>query len=277
MHNKQQFNKAEVIRWSHFSRHGDAIFLTLRREVLVSVLSVATLTAACPDSSAARMSMTPAAQTAADGEDSLQASALEDSSPIDISCLQNGDLLFSVASPSRDGVAAAITDVTEGYDLQRVSHVAIVCREADDNIFVIEASSARGVWLTPIDSFLAHSDHSPDGSPLVLAGRLKDKSSAAAAMAKAKTYLGRPYDFQYLPGDSAIYCSELVHYSYTDKDGQPIFPQQPMSFHDKSGQVTPFWTAYYRRWDMDVPEGWPGTNPGAISRSEAIDIIGKFF
>ena len=276
MYYKQRFNKAEVLRWSQFSRHGDAIFLTLKREVLVGVLSVATLTAACPDSSAARMSTASSSPHAAD-EDSLQASALEDSSPIDISCLETGDLLFNVVSPTRDGVAAAIVDVTEGYDLQRVSHVAIVCIEADGTIFALEASSAHGVWLNPIDSFLVHSDHSPQGLPLVLVGRLKDQSSAAASVSKAKAYIGRPYDHQYLPGDSALYCSELLHYSYTTSDGTPIFPQQPMSFHDKSGQVTPFWVDYYRRWNMEVPEGWPGTNPGALSKSHAIDIIGRFF
>ena len=38
MYYKQRFNKAEVLRWSQFSRHGDASFLTLKREVLVGVV-----------------------------------------------------------------------------------------------------------------------------------------------------------------------------------------------------------------------------------------------
>ena len=91
------------------------------------------------------------------------------------------------------------------------------------------------------------------------------------------SYIGRPYDRLYMPDDSAVYCSELVQLSYTDKDGTSVFPQQPMSFHDKSGKVTEFWKDYYRQFGMDVPEGWPGTNPGGISQSEAIDIIYKFY
>ena len=56
--NKKQLNKKpEAIIWHHFTRHNDAIFLSLKREIRISVLSVATLAVACPDSSAAQMAM----------------------------------------------------------------------------------------------------------------------------------------------------------------------------------------------------------------------------
>ena len=262
--------------WHHFTRHGDAIFLSLGREIRIGVLSVATLAVACPDSSAAMMAMS---QHPATDEDTTTAVASSPSGdePLDLSVLQHGDLLFCVASPSRDGIAQAIVSVTEGIDLQRVSHVAIVCQEPDGRFYALEASGKHGVWLNPIDSFFVHSDHTSTGKPMVLFGRLKDTSCVAASVQKAKTYLGRPYDEQYLPSDSAIYCSELVHFSYFDHEGKEIFPQQPMSFHDQSGQVTPFWKDYYRQWNMSVPEGEPGTNPGGISRSDKINIIGKFY
>ena len=54
---KATLKKPEAIVWHHFTRHGDAIFLSLKREIRISVLSVATLTVACPDSSAAQMAM----------------------------------------------------------------------------------------------------------------------------------------------------------------------------------------------------------------------------
>ena len=273
---KTTFKKTEAIVWHRFTRHRDAIFLSLGKEISIGVLTVATLAVACPDSSAAKMAMSQ--RPAADEDESTASASLgSDDGLLDLSALQNGDLLFNVASPSRDGLAQAIVTVTEGIDLQRVSHVAIVCKESDGRIYALEASGKHGVWLNPIDSFFVHSDHTSAGHPMVLLGRLKDTSPAAAAVERAKTFLGRPYDEQYLPGDSAIYCSELVHFSYFDAEGDPIFPQQPMSFHDKSGRITQFWKDYYQRWNMSVPEGWPGTNPGGISRSEKIEIIGKFF
>ena len=140
-----------------------------------------------------------------------------------------------------------------------------------------ESSGEHGVWLHPINAFFDHCDHTSEGNPMVLLGRLKDTSNVAASVEMAKTYLGRPYDYQYMPSDSALYCSELIHFSYFDTEGKEIFPQVPMSFHDKSGNIPSFWKDYYRQWNMSVPEGWPGTNPGGISRSEKIEMIGKFF
>lgn len=262
--------------WHHFTRHGDAIFLSLGREIRIGVLSVATLTAACPDSATAMLAMNHRQQT--DEEPTCLATTPGgEDNPLDLTALQHGDLLFNVVSPSRDGIAKAIVTVTEGIHLQQVSHVAIVCKEANERLYALEATTQHGVCLTPIDSFLQHSDQSPEGRPLVLLGRLKDPSHVAASVEKAKTYLGRPYDFQYEPSDSAIYCSELVHFSYFSTTGEELFPQQPMSFHDQTGQVTQFWKDYYQQWDMEVPEGEPGTNPGGISRSDKIDIVGKFF
>ncbi len=274
MNYQQRFQKAGAVRWKHFSRHGDAIFLSLKKEITIGMLSVATLASACPGSSVGRMSMLHEAEADADEAASREKSG---DSLISVDELLNGDLLFSVVSQSRDGVAAAIVDVTEGIDLLRVSHVAIVCHDDDGNVYALEASSQHGVWLTPIDSFLVHNDRTADGRPMVLAGRLKDRSTAAASVERAKTYMGRPYDFQFLEGDSALYCSELVHYAYLRSDGSYIFPQVPMSFHDATGKVTEFWKEYYKPWHMAVPEGCPGTNPGGISSSSEIKIIRKFF
>jgi uncharacterized protein YycO len=268
--------KPEAIRWHHFSRHGDAIFLSLKREIRISVLSVATLAVACPDSSAAQMAMHQQVKAETVTDSTAPSSSGEDEL-LDLTALQHGDLLFCVAGPSRDGIAQAIVSVTEGIDLLRVSHVAIVCQEPNGQIYALEASGKHGVWLTPIDSFFVNCDHTQTGHPMVLLGRLKDTTHVATCVEKAKTYLGRPYDYQYLPSDSALYCSELVQLSYIDQTGEVIFPQVPMSFQGHDGQILPFWTAYYQQWDMAVPEGEPGTNPGGISRSDKITIVGKFF
>lgn len=264
--------KAEQIRWRQFTRHGDAVFRSLGREIRIGVLSVATLTFATPQSATAA--------TALDTQyrcDTGETATEDDSGDsIDLALLQHGDLLFLVASQQRSDVAAAIADVTEGIDLLPVTHVAIVCKQGDAT-FALEASGHNGVWLTPIDSFFCHAPHSRDGRPLVVAGRLKDTSNVDVSVSKALTYVGRPYDDLYSPTDSAIYCSELVQLAYHDSEGTPVFPLQPMSFHDASGKVTDFWREYYRRRGLEVPEGHPGTNPGALSRSERIEIIHRFY
>ncbi len=177
--------------------------------------------------------------------------------------LCEGDLLFCV---SPDG--NAITDVTAGIDGRRIDHVAIVHHEKDAT-FALEAVH-RGVVLTPMDSFLLHRDS------LVLVGRLRDTVGVVASAQRALAFLGRPYDFFFMPDDSAFYCSELVQKCYRDAAGELVFLPIPMSFHDKTGKVTPYWKEYYARHGMEVPEGWPGSNPGQLSRSDKVCILGWF-
>lgn len=266
--------KADRICWKQFSRHGDAIFRSLGREIRIGVLSVATLALATPDSASAMMAMSQQKH----GEDDALASlaSSEEDDALDLSALQHGDLLFNVTSPTRDGLAQAIVNVTEGFEDLQVSHVAIVCKRRG-RIYALEASGENGVWLNPIESYFAKADRSAEGKPLVLLGRLHDVSGVKASVRNALKQLGKPYDDLYLPGDSAVYCSELVQMAYVDGKGNEVFPLIPMSFHDKSGNVTDFWKEHYAKRGMQVPEGWPGSNPGGISRSEKVVIVKRFF
>ena len=109
----------------------------------------------------------------------------------------------------------------------------------------------------------------------IFIGRIQGKWDVEASVAKAKSYIGRPYDFYFEPNDSAIYCSELVQISYQDKKGHLLFEPIPMSFHDNSGEITKYWKEYYRKAGKKVPEGTPGSNPGNLSRNPKVKIIGQ--
>lgn len=69
MNIKTRFRKPESVVWTHFTRRGDAIFLSLKREVRIGVLSVATLAAACPDSAAAIMAFSQPTSPINDGDE----------------------------------------------------------------------------------------------------------------------------------------------------------------------------------------------------------------
>lgn len=263
MQSKTLICRTAAIHWRQFSRKRYAVFQSLGRVVCISVLSVATLTHATPATAQAKSALSAAKTGLEEGRLMVKMAH--------VSVLEEGDLLFNVQLPN-GGLGQAITEVTEGYAQQSISHVAIVCKRPE-GLFALEASGEHGVWLNPIKSFIQQADHSADGKALILVGRLKDRSNLHNSVEKALTYMGRPYDKLYLPSDEEIYCSELVQLSYTDSQGRSVFPQIPMSFHDQTGQVTDFWKAYYNKVNMEVPEGWPGTNPGGISRSEKLDII----
>lgn len=178
-----------------------------------------------------------------------------------INDLKEGDLLFCVAEK-----ANSITDVTSGLDGRRIDHVAIF-HTANGEDFALEAIH-KGVCLTPIDSFMARRQD-------VVCARLRDTTGVAQSVERAMEYIGRPYDFYFMPSDSAMYCSELVQKCYKTTGGELVFKPVPMSFHDKTGTITAYWRDYYARRGLRVPEGEPGSNPGDLSRSDKIVIVGE--
>ena len=181
--------------------------------------------------------------------------------------LRSGDLLFF--APAKDN---AITKVTQGIGDVAIDHVAIVHR-TNSSITTIEAVH-RGVVEMPIDSTWARTRQK---SETVIVGRINGGLDISASIANALQHLGKPYDFYFEPSDSAIYCSELVQKAFVDIAGKPVFHTIPMSFHTPDGKILPYWTEYYRRAGKTVPEGALGTNPGQLSRSRRLIILGRLY
>ena len=177
--------------------------------------------------------------------------------------LQEGDLLFCCVDS-----ANAITDVTQGYHGLLIDHVAVAHRIGgnDGLLYVIEAKKPA-VCLTPIDTFW---NENPGG---VLICRVNTDVDIRQSVKRCLMMVGKPYDDLYLPGDSAIYCSELVQMNYVDSHGELVFEPVPMSFHDATGQVTEYWRDFYAGRGMAVPEGAPGSNPGELSLRPQIKNI----
>lgn len=167
--------------------------------------------------------------------------------------LSMGDLLFHVVEKGN-----AITDVTPGM----IDHVAIVISKDS----VIEAVSA-GVKTTPLDSL-----RSQEGYYII--GKVR-RADPILSIINARYFLGRPYDRLYLPDNEAIYCSELVQFSMVDYHGRRLLHPIPMSFHDASGHITPYWQEFYKKHGMEVPEGKPGSNPGELSQRHEVRIKGR--
>ena len=179
--------------------------------------------------------------------------------------LQEGDLLFCCTN-----TANAITAVTSGVEDLPIDHVAVFHRIGGENgiPYVIEAVKPA-VQLTPLDTFMCQNPH-------VIIGRVRTDLYIHQSIRRCLAMVGKPYDDLYLPGDSAIYCSELVQLNYRSVSDCPIFEPIPMSFHDSTGRVTDYWLEFYRQRGMNVPEGAPGTNPGELSRRPQITIIGRY-
>ena len=95
MNKKEKSLKKSAVCWRQFTRHNDAIFLSLGKEIRIGVLSVATLAFATPDSAAAMMSMEHPADAAVCADEE----GLTDSLSVDMELdLQNAEV---VGTPTR--------------------------------------------------------------------------------------------------------------------------------------------------------------------------------
>ena len=94
-------------------------------------------------------------------------------------------------------------------------------------------------------------------------------------LTKAKSFIGQPYDWWYLPDNGKMYCSELVYESYLDSDGYHIFEAHPMNFRSPDGTMPQVWISIFEELGQPVPEGVLGTNPSDLSKSPLLYTITK--
>lgn len=187
--------------------------------------------------------------------------------------LKNGDLIFQESGGS--DLNAAIKDVTSGIDGYNFTHVGIVWVDADsDSVFVIEATHPQ-VCITPIDKFL--NPENKKQKPRSVVGRLKQQYEGiiAQAIEEGKLLKGKAYDDAFDLSNDMYYCSELVYLILKKaNNGNDVFELNDMTFKSKdTGEFSDNWVKHFSKLGIPIPEGQKGINPGAMSRSEVIDIV----
>lgn len=175
---------------------------------------------------------------------------------------RTGDLVFFKASQGNefeDAINSATSDESTAF-----IHVAII-EVSNDSLFLIQAETegvTRRLW-----------DSSAEKAAYSIMRLRTSESLVSEAVERAKTFIGQPYDWYYLPDNDAMYCSELVYESYLDNSGEHIFPAKPMNFRAADGSMPQFWTELFDSLGCPVPEGIPGTNPNDLSRSPLLEKV----
>jgi len=182
--------------------------------------------------------------------------------------LQSGDLLFR--EKSSENISEAIDQVTQTSAATHFSHVGLV-EVTDTGILVLHAYPEGGTCIVSLKEFL----HPKGDSVRVVAYRLKDdwQKAIPAAIQKAHSMLGKPYNFSYIMSDTAHYCSEFVYLAFADDS---VFKLEPITFKDpKTGTFPSAWVEYYQKMGIEIPEGLPGCNPNGLAASEKLERLGE--
>lgn len=183
--------------------------------------------------------------------------------------LQDGDLLFQDmdCGPLCDAIEA----VTEGYNGNDFSHMGMVYHK-NDTIYIIEAAG-KAVRLTTLEKFFKNTK-----KPIPV-GRLKKqyKKLIPNAISFSLKQLGVPYDDEYVYNNGSYYCSELIYDAFKAANkNKPFFELFPMTYKQPgTNEFFPAWIEYYKEIGKPIPEGLPGCNPGGMSTSDKIEIVGN--
>ncbi|OJU41850.1 MAG: hypothetical protein BGN96_02460 [Bacteroidales bacterium 45-6] len=191
--------------------------------------------------------------------------------------LHNGDLIFQQAC-SGESVGNAIKNVTQSAGSYQFTHVGVVyIPDGKDSIFVIEATIPE-VRVVSLKEYLFKKG-SGGCYPVSVAGRVKPayQHCIPAALQEALKLVGKSYDYGFVLNNDKYYCSELIYDIFMNANqGKPVFELNKMTFRQKdSDQTDDNWIRYFSEKGLGIPEGEWGINPGAMSRSKVIDMLGE--
>lgn len=188
--------------------------------------------------------------------------------------LKEGDLIFQESfSKNMD---SAIKQVTSGIGNYNFTHVGIVYKDSlSDSFYVIEATHPR-VKITPLEEYLIQKKNE-NYPPISVVGRLKApyQKLIPQAIKEALKLVGKEYDDAFDLTNDRYYCSELIYkILYISNQNKEIFPLNVMTFKSpKTGEYIPYWVNHFQKLGIPIPEGELGINPGAMSKSNVIDIL----
>lgn len=186
----------------------------------------------------------------------------------DMPKLQDGDLLFQDLDCG--ALCDAIESVTEGIDGRDFSHCGLVTTSGD-SVFVLEAIGP-GVIKTPLEKFIQRS-----GLTAIVASRINSENSLLIpkAIQFIVDQLGTAYDDAFALNNGKYYCSELIYEAFKHANsGKEVFFLNVMTYKiPDSDTIDPAWENYFEKLKIRIPEGDPGINPGAISRSPLLQRL----
>jgi hypothetical protein len=173
--------------------------------------------------------------------------------------LRTGDLVLETSTSAQ---SAAIQRATRSP----WSHVGIV-EVAADGTFVVEAVGK--VSRTPWSAWRRRARRG--GDVLVLRPASVPEPLRAAAVERAKGFLGRPYDARFGWDDERLYCSELVVKAYERGAGVSFGRRERLG----DLRVAGLRAAIERRWGGHVPEDLVLVTPASLAEDPRLRRVWK--
>lgn len=184
--------------------------------------------------------------------------------------LYSGDLVFVGAQ--REHLSGAINRVTQRTADVSFDHVGLI-ELAEGQPYVLHATGSKGSVREPLDSLLKRGEQK---ETTFVVYRVSEVFRAAIpeAIERARSMLGKPYNWSYVLNDTSYYCSDFVERAFRPVS---LFSLEPMTFvNPQTGKVDDFWLVFYEKLGIEMPEGKLGCNPNGLAANEHVQRIGVF-
>ena len=108
------------------------------------------------------------------------------------------------------------------------------------------------------------------GATIQVVRNIRNEYIVPAAIARARSFVGRPYNATFLPNQPGLYCSELVTESFLLPCGRRYFALHKLRFDDEK-----FWRKYYQRLGMEMPFDAMGSHPAQLLAQDLFENPGR--
>ena len=190
------------------------------------------------------------------------------------SVVKTCDLLFvTIPQNSTKGDLPDIFSST-GNENENCINVGILKNDINEEIKIIEVDTTEGVICNTLKTFIKMNLKSnPLKKFYVKRIKCSNQDDIKRWINEAEKHIGKKYNFTYIPSKESLYCSELVHITYKDKNGKPLFNEIPMNFKDKEGKYPLYWIEHFKKINLDIPQDKMGTNPHQIMKNDILEQI----
>ncbi|MDR0300266.1 MAG: hypothetical protein LBI13_09380 [Streptococcaceae bacterium] len=174
--------------------------------------------------------------------------------------LLTGDLIAVAGIESDWG--AAIMKSSKRQIFTIYDHIGML-ENRDGEILVWNANPHDGVIAEPLDIFIKREEVQIEKQFDIF--RLNEKIDFSEVLRNMASLQGLAYNFSFVKSNDKYYCSDFLARTFPE----PIFPEEAMHFEGD------FWKDYYRKQNMDIPEGSLGINPNDMLAQANVDYIGQ--
>ena len=181
-----------------------------------------------------------------------------------LNTLKNGDLLF--VPDTNDDLSqmiakSTVSEIEVQFNAHKnYTHVGILERSLA-GFFVLHATPAKGCIRETLTDFLI------EQQSLDVYRLKRSTANHESAIRRGKKLLGEPYNDSFIAEQPGYYCSEFVCALYPN-----LFAQIPMSF-GSGGSILPEWISYYKKLNLPIPNGLPGSSPNSLLKQDITVFI----